>query len=169
MASCNAGDSSECSIRQRSASAFSRWDPDFAPNLRARNCAAAVRFDGAAKVADAWSHFSEAVQHIPCLTTGGYYIGPAFLGPCHPLPSWTGPTPDAFCGSLYYLQEVEATFSHAHEKSHDDLTLHSAKQLGSERDVILFESEFSVARDHAKAGYDILQSLDDTRSVSSAG
>ena len=128
------------------------------PIFRARN----ARSFGQrrAKVAKAWSHFSEAVQHIPCLTTGGYYIGPAFLGPCHPLPTWTGPTPDAFCGSLYYLQEVEATFSHAHEKSHDDLTLHSTKQLGSEHDVMIFESEFSVARDHAKAGYDILQSLD---------
>jgi hypothetical protein len=139
---------------------LARWDPNFAPQSSAVEIAQQLYGSMAPKVADAWSHFSEAVQHIPCLTTGGYYIGPAFLGPCHPLPTWTGATPDAFCGSLYYLQEVEATFSHAHEKSRDDLTLHSTKQLGSEHDVMIFESEFSVARDHAKAGYDVLQSLD---------
>ncbi len=139
---------------------LARWDPNFAPAASTLEVAQQLYGTLASKVTEAWSHFSDAVQHIPCLTTGGYYIGPAFLGPCHPLPTWTGPTPDAFCGSLYYLQELDATFSHTHEKSRDDLTLHSTKQLGSESGVIIFESEFSVARDHAKAGYDILQSLE---------
>jgi hypothetical protein len=141
---------------------LARWDPNFAPETSAREIAQQLYGPAAAKVAEAWSHFSRAVQHIPCLTTGGYYIGPGFLGPCHPLPTWTGPTPDAFCGSLYYLQELDATFTHTHEKSRDDLTLHSTKSLGPERDVVIFESEFSVARDHAKKGHDMLQSIDTT-------
>jgi hypothetical protein len=62
----------------------------------------------------AWSSLSQAAGHIPCITLRTYYVGPSFLGPCHPLvPEKGAAIPDAFYGVLYYLQENEETFSRA--------------------------------------------------------
>ena len=117
----------------------------------------------APEVVRAWRCFDEAVGHIPILVLGNYYIGPMFLGPAHPLPVWEGNTPDAFRGHLYYLAEVEATFSDKHIRALDDLTLHSMAQIGQSPFGLtheLLESEFAAARDLAGEGCAILQAID---------
>ncbi len=61
----------------------------------------------------AWESMSRAVRHIPCVTLTNYYIGPSYLGPCHPLvPEVDAPIPDAFYSYLFYLQEGQESFSH---------------------------------------------------------
>ena len=61
----------------------------------------------------AWKHMSEAMGHLPCVCLTTYYVGPSFLGPCHPLVPQAGDAiPDVFHGYLFYLQENEETFSH---------------------------------------------------------
>ena len=64
-------------------------------------------------VLDAWNLLSEAVTHLPAVTLTNYYIGPSYLGPAHPLvPRQGDAVPDEFYGYLFYLQELEETFSH---------------------------------------------------------
>lgn len=59
-----------------------------------------------------WGHMSAAVGHIPCVTLHTYYIGPSYLGPAHPLVPKSGDTiPEVFHGYLFYLQELEESFS----------------------------------------------------------
>lgn len=59
-----------------------------------------------------WAAMSRAVTHLPCIQLPRYYVGPTFLGPCHPLvPSARDAVPDVFHGYLHYLQEGEETFS----------------------------------------------------------
>ena len=84
------------------------------------------------------------------LTTGAYYCGPAFLGPCHPLPVWdpNGTVPDVFKGNLYYLAEAEASGTDISKRSKDDLTLTSTRQR---------------ARDAAAAGHDLLAKIDPSK------
>jgi len=61
---------------------------------------------------ESWAAMSRAVTHLPCIQLPGYYVGPTFLGPCHPLlPSARDAVPDVFHGYLHYLQENEETFS----------------------------------------------------------
>jgi hypothetical protein len=68
--------------------------------------------DAANAAFEGWQAMSEAVGHIPCVTLRKYYIGPSFLGPCHPLvPSIGDPVPEVFSAVLFYLQEGEETFS----------------------------------------------------------
>lgn len=60
----------------------------------------------------AWKYMSMAVTHLPCLHLKYYYIGPSFLGPCHPLvPNADEQIPEVFYAYLFYLQEGEETFS----------------------------------------------------------
>ena len=40
----------------------------------------------------AWESMSRAVRHIPCVTLSNYYVGPSYLGPCHPLVPEAGAT-----------------------------------------------------------------------------
>ncbi len=134
-----------------------RWDPDFAPETSSAAIAQMFFGSAAPHVARAWKQFDRAVGHIPVLVTGGYYLGPMFLGPCHPLPTWTGETPDAFRGSLYYLLEGEATFSPPRAATRDDLTVAQLSRIGAEPFV---EPEFTAARDESAAGYEILKKLD---------
>jgi hypothetical protein len=94
------------------------------------------------------------------LTTGAYYIGPAFLGPCHPLPVWEGDTPQAFRGELFYLAEERATFEPPASKRSDDLTLRSLAQLGNAVPMEIVLREFARARDLAREGYEVLGKLD---------
>ncbi len=145
---------------------LARWDPNFAPES-ATLAVARQLFGGelAPQIVAAWKHFDDAVHHIPLLTTGAYYTGPAFLGPCHPLPVWDpkAQVPDAFKGNLYYLAESEATFSSARKNAKDDLTLTSTKQLGlfgDEGPIAAVISEFSLARDAARAGHEVLAKID---------
>jgi hypothetical protein len=118
--------------------------------------------ESAEQLVAAWRKFDEAVGHIPILTTGAYYIGPAFLGPCHPLPVWEGETPEAFRGELFYLAEERATFEPPAGKRSDDLTLRSVAQLGNAVPVEIVLREFARARDLAREGYEALQKLDDS-------
>lgn len=83
--------------------------------------------DAVEAVLASWACMSRAVGHIPCLSLPMYYIGPSFLGPCHPLvpekrrqdageaqlltPSQGAEVPEEFHGILFYLQELEETFS----------------------------------------------------------
>jgi hypothetical protein len=145
---------------------LARWDPNFTPES-ATLAVARELFGGelAPQIVAAWKHFDDAVHHIPLLTTGAYYTGPAFLGPCHPLPVWDsrGAVPDAFKGNLYYLAESEATFSSARRNAKDDLTLTSTKQLGlfgDEGPIAAVISEFSLAHDAARAGHELLAKID---------
>lgn len=134
-----------------------RWDPDFAPESSSAAIARLFFGDAAPTVAAAWKHFDHAVGHIPLLVTGGYYLGPMFLGPCHPLPTWQGPTPDAFRGSLYYLLEGEATFAKPRAPKRDDLTVGQLGRIGAQPWV---EDEFAAARDNSAAGYELLSKFD---------
>jgi len=80
--------------------------------------------DAADQVLRGWRHMSDAVGHIPCITLTGYYVGPSFLGPCHPLVPEKGATiPDVFHGVLYFLQEGEETFSRARTKIRTSLVM----------------------------------------------
>ena len=144
---------------------LARWDPDFAPATATAQVARQLCDPVADQIVAAWTHFDEAVHHIPLLTTGAYYCGPAFLGPCHPLPVWdpNGRVPDAFRGNLYYLLEAEASFTSQKKGMTDDLTLtasHQIKLFGDEGPADAIEAEFARARDHAKLGHDILQKID---------
>jgi hypothetical protein len=133
-----------------------RWDPNFAPETSA-GAVAQLFFDAAAPdVTRAWKQFDRAVGHIPVLITGGYYLGPLFLGPCHPLPTWTGSTPDAFRGSLYYLLENEATFAKPRAATRDDLTISTLAQIGADP---IIEREFTTAMTESAAGHEILKKL----------
>ena len=102
------------------------------------------------------------------LTTGAYYCGPAFLGPCHPLPVWVpnGTVPDVFKGNLYYLAEAEASGTDISKRPKDDLTLTSTRQLGllsDEGSPAAIEAEFQRARDAAAAGHDLLAKIDPSK------
>ena len=100
------------------------------------------------------------MHHIPVLTTGPYYCGPAFLGPCHPLPVWNakGPVPEAFKGNLYYLLEHEPSLNDSRTRQKDDLTLTATHQLGG-APAAAVEAEFSLARDAAAKGHEMLASI----------
>src|SRR5690349_14240113 len=148
---------------------LARWEADFqvagATLAVARQLVGDTPAAPAQQLVAAWRHFDESVHHIPVLTTGAYYTGPAFLGPCHPLPVWdpNGRVPDAFRGNLYYLAEAEATFSSSRNAAKDDLTLTSTRQLvtiGDEAGAKPIEAEFELARDAAAKGHEILASLD---------
>lgn len=86
---------------------------DYTPNEFIREMA--VRDfgpDTVEHVLTAWRTMSEAVGHIPSVTLHYYYVGPSFLGPCHPLiPEKDSDIPDVFDAVLFYLQEGEETFS----------------------------------------------------------
>ncbi|MEO6436977.1 MAG: hypothetical protein ABIP55_14625, partial [Tepidisphaeraceae bacterium] len=140
---------------------LARWDPDFTPANATMQVARQLLGEVAEQVVAAWKHFDESVHHIPVLTTGGYYCGPAFLGPCHPLPLWdpNGRVPDDFRCELFYLQEHEATLTDTRIRQRDDLTLTASHQLGG-MPVPVIEAEFTLARDSARKGYEILSGLD---------
>ncbi|MEA2711445.1 MAG: hypothetical protein QOF78_4046 [Phycisphaerales bacterium] len=140
-----------------------RWNPSFTPSaatlaVARQLCAGDVAT--ATQIVAAWKHFDESVHHIPVLTTGAYYCGPAFLGPCHPLPVWDpkGAIPDAFKGNLYYLLENEPSLNDSRTRQKDDLTLTATHQLGGAPPVPV-EAEFSLARDAAAKGHAILASI----------
>ena len=143
---------------------LARWEEDFqvagATLAVARQLVGATPAALAEQLVAAWRQFDEAVHHIPVLTTGAYYCGPAFLGPCHPLPVWDpkGTIPDAFKGNLYYLLEHEPSLNDARTRQKDDLTLTATHQLGG-APAIPVEAEFSLARDAAAEGYELLRAL----------
>ena len=63
-------------------------------------------------VVAAWNRMSQSMGHLPCICLTNYYIGPSYLGPCHPLaPHKDDAIPAVFDGYLFYLQETEETFS----------------------------------------------------------
>jgi hypothetical protein len=141
-----------------------RWNPDYAPASATMEVARQLCGDAAPTVVEAWKHFDESVHHIPLLTTGQYYCGPAFLGPCHPLPTWDpkGTVPKIFHGNLYYLLEGEATGTDVGTEMRHDLTLTSTKQLGvwgEEGPAQAVLAEFERARDEASKGYDVLKAI----------
>src|SRR5207249_9995287 len=78
-----------------------RWTDEFVPTRACLEAAREAVGESAEQVVAAWKKFDESLAHIPILTTGRYYMGPAFLGPCHPLSVWEGPTPDAFRGNWF--------------------------------------------------------------------
>jgi hypothetical protein len=84
-------------------------------------------------------------------------MGPMFLGPCHPLPTWDGAAPDAFRGSLYYLLEGEATFAKPRAATRDDFTVAQLDRIGTQQYV---EREFTAAMTSSASGYEILSKLD---------
>lgn len=62
-------------------------------------------------VIEAWQYMSESMGRLPLLQFNHYYVGPSFLGPCHPLVSEKGMKLSAvFDGFLFYLQEGGVTF-----------------------------------------------------------
>ncbi len=104
---------------------------------------------------EAWSSMSEAVGHIPCVTLCTYYIGPSFLGPCHPLvPEKGAEVPVVFNAVLYYLQEGDETFSRARNEIATSLVMDTLPE--SARAVAIeFEGEGEgwdiVAREYRAA------------------
>jgi hypothetical protein len=139
------------------------WDPEFAPPTATAAVAAQLMGAAAPEVVRAWDAFDRAVGHIPTLTIANYYIGPMFLGPAHPLPTWEGETPEAFLGTFYYLVELEATFTEVFKVRRDDMTMHTYQQLFTPGDGAAPETivaEFERARDHAEAGWRILHDID---------
>ena len=141
---------------------LARWEADF--QVAGATAAVAKQLVGATPAAEqlvaAWKQFDQSVHHIPVLTTGAYYCGPAFLGPCHPLPVWdpNGSVPEAFKGNLYYLLESEQSLNDSRTRQKDDLTLTATHQLGGVP-AIPVEAEFTLARDAAAKGHEILQSI----------
>jgi hypothetical protein len=144
-----------------------RWDADFAPEAATARVARQLLGDAAAPVVAAWTCFDQAVHHIPILTTGPYYTGPAFLGPCHPLPVWdpNGAVPGAFRGNLYYLLEAEPTGTDVSKRPKDDLTLTSTHQLdlSGGHTAATIEGEFALARDAAGRGHELLTKIDGSK------
>ena len=141
---------------------LARWEADFQVAGATQAVAKQLVADtpAAAQLVAAWNCFDQSVHHIPILTTGAYYCGPAFLGPCHPLPVWDpkGQIPEAFTGNLYYLLENEQSLNDSRTRQKDDLTLTATHQLGGVPAVPV-EAEFSLARDAAAKGHEILQSI----------
>lgn len=135
------------------------WNPHFTPQQAIETIASRFMGEAAPQVVQAWNDFDRAVGHIPILVLGNYYIGPMFLGPIHPLPVWDGETPDAFRGHLYYLVEMEATFSNTYIQRRDDLTLHNVAQLHGVSLELLIK-EFTAARDLSKEACQILDDID---------
>jgi hypothetical protein len=119
----------------------------------------------------AWTEMSVAVGHIPCVTLTSYYVGPSFLGPCHPLiPSAETVVPDAFSAVLFYLQEGEETFSRRQTEVRSSLVMDqladSAASVaiewdgpGDGWDIVL--REYRKAALHAKISWEYLQSAAD--------
>ncbi len=69
--------------------------------------------EAAPRVLESWQHLSHAMGHLPVEMVNYYYVGPSFLGPCHPLLPRKGmPVSPVFDGCLFYLQEGGETFSH---------------------------------------------------------
>ncbi len=63
-------------------------------------------------VIEAWQYMSESMGRLPLLQFNCYYVGPSFLGPCHPLVAEKGmKLPAVFDGFLFYLQEGGETFA----------------------------------------------------------
>ena len=57
-------------------------------------------------VVEAWAHMSESMGRLPVLQLNHYYVGPSFIGPCHPLVPEKGmKLSPVFDGQLFYLQE----------------------------------------------------------------
>ncbi len=114
-------------------------------------------------VVAAWTAMSEAVGHIPSITLAGYYVGPSFLGPCHPLiPDDSTPVPDEFDAVLFFLQEGEETFSRRRNEIRSSLVMEklqdSARSIsiewdgdGDGWDIVL--REYRSAADHARASW----------------
>jgi hypothetical protein len=137
---------------------LARWDAEFAPEAATSQVARQLFGDSAPQIVEVWKHFDKSVHHIPVLTTGGYYIGPMFLGPCHPLPVWSPKenVPEAFKGNLFYLLESEPTFSSARNGAKDNFVLTGSQLEGP---IEWAEAEFSIARDAAKRGHDLLTAM----------
>ena len=123
----------------------------------------------AREVLAAWAAMSRAVRHLPCLMLGNYYVGPTFLGPCHPLMPRKGePAPEAFWAYLFYLQEGGETFSRRQvEESKASLVLTelpaTARSVGVDWagdgdgwDIVA--GEYSAATDDAYAAWKHLES-----------
>ncbi|PYI50880.1 hypothetical protein [Paenibacillus flagellatus] len=89
---------------------WTSWRPDV-PQAEAIERMARRDFGAAAPVLiEAWRAMSEAVSRLPCIPT--YFKGPEFIGPAHPLLFEPDePVPELFHCYLYYLQELEETFS----------------------------------------------------------
>ncbi len=103
-----------CGSRAEELGRWAAYRPDMSADAFLR--AMAVRDVGPAAaeaVIAAWAHVSAALGHLPAIVLGpNYYVGPSFLGPAHPLvPAEGDPVPEVFDGYLYYLQELEETFS----------------------------------------------------------
>jgi hypothetical protein len=143
---------------------LARWDENFSPDVCCDFLARTlVGPPYAAQLVQAWRQFDRAVGHLPTLIMGGYYLGPLFLGPAHPLPVWTGPTPDAFLGNLFYLAEAEATGDSSRRAAKDDFTVHTLAQLGGAPPLAIQEQEYLAARNFSAAGHKVLASLDPSK------
>ena len=117
----------------------------------------------AESVLTAWAYLSEAVGHIPAVNLGSYYVGPDFLGPCHPLvPSENDEIPEVFHAVLFYLQEGDETFSKAQTEQRTSLVMKSlpadTRTIGVEPDdggdgwdIVL--AEYVSAADLARTGW----------------
>lgn len=123
--------------------------------------------DSVESVTAAWTEMSEAVGHIPSITLTGYYVGPSFLGPCHPLiPDDSTPTPKEFEAVLFFLQEGEETFSHRRIEVRSSLVMdklpESARSIaiewdgeGDGWDIVL--REYRTAAKHAGTSWQHLR------------
>jgi len=71
--------------------------------------------EAASLILECWELMSRAMGHLPVLLYNNYYVGPSFLGPCHPLvPEIHMTLSPVFNGYLFYLQEHGETFAHKH-------------------------------------------------------
>jgi len=74
--------------------------------------------DAVDSVLASWRYMSRAVGHLPVVLVNVYYVGPSFLGPCHPLlPKKGMQVPGVFHANLFYLQEGGETFSRRNYES----------------------------------------------------
>ncbi|NQU75195.1 MAG: hypothetical protein HQ546_02635 [Planctomycetes bacterium] len=124
--------------------------------------------DAAEAVLTAWQHMSTAMGHLPVLQFNYYYIGPSFLGPCHPLvPDRGQKLSSVFDAFLFYLQETGETFAHKHiEEARSCLAIDKIspacglpQPLPSETrtGLQIFIDEYTLAADESRHAWECLR------------
>jgi len=154
-----------------------RWNPNFSPELDCGAIARSLYGNADLPVLRAWRSFDRAVGHIPTLTLGDYYTGPMWLGPAHPLPTWTGTTPEIFTPCCRLDLQGSDPGSDQLRLVHDNLVLTSTAQMrvnpapdmhpedsraytSPPCDLTLWEREFEIARNLAFDGWQELNLID---------
>lgn len=119
-------------------------------------------------VLESWQYMSDSMGRLPLLLFNYYYVGPSFLGPCHPLVPEKGmKLPAVFDGFLFYLQENCETFSVHHiDKTRTCLAVDTIGPCGGMPQVLpgetrgaaeIIRDEYGLATEAALRALDCLR------------